>query len=156
MFFRKKAPEKPETGIDLVERLVANHLPDEEQDTRAIVVAIAGLLAGVAYADRSYGEAEQAHVREALGRIHALSAAGADAICAALRSQRSTRSATRAPCASWPTPSYATRCWMRWSTWPRRMASWRWRRPSCSAGPRARSASTRTRTYRRRRATASG
>ena len=85
MFFRKKAPEKPETGIDLVERLVANHLPDEEQDTRAIVVAIAGLLAGVAYADRSYGEAEQAHVREALGRIHALSTAGADAICAALR-----------------------------------------------------------------------
>jgi uncharacterized tellurite resistance protein B-like protein len=85
MSFWKKPEEKPATGIDLVERLVAGHLPDADDDTRQIVVAIAGLLASVAYADRTYDEAEQAHVREALGRVHALPAAGADAICAALR-----------------------------------------------------------------------
>jgi uncharacterized tellurite resistance protein B-like protein len=85
MVFRKKPPEKPATGIDVVERLVADHLPDADGETREIVVAIAGLLANVAYADRTYDEAEQSHAREALGRIHALPAAGADAICEALR-----------------------------------------------------------------------
>jgi uncharacterized tellurite resistance protein B-like protein len=85
VFWKKPQPEKPETGVDLLERLVATHLPDSDQDTRQIVAAIAGLLAGVAYADRTYDDAEQAHVREALGRIHALSAAGAHAIGAALQ-----------------------------------------------------------------------
>lgn len=86
MFFRKKkTPDKPEGALEQVQRLVAEHLPGEDESAREIVVAIAGLLACVAYADRNYHDAEQAHVREALGRIHGLSAAGADAICETLQ-----------------------------------------------------------------------
>jgi uncharacterized tellurite resistance protein B-like protein len=85
IFRRNKPPDRPATGIELVERLVDDHLPEADADTRTIVVGIAGLLASVAYADRSYDDAEQLHVREALGRIHALPAAGADAICDALK-----------------------------------------------------------------------
>jgi uncharacterized tellurite resistance protein B-like protein len=85
MIFRKRPPEKPKTAIAQLEALVAGHLPSADEDTRAVVVAIAGLLAGVAYADRQYQEAEQAHVSEALARVHGLSPAGVQAICDALR-----------------------------------------------------------------------
>jgi uncharacterized tellurite resistance protein B-like protein len=85
MIFRKRDPEPPATALARLSQLIGNHLPDADGDTRAIVVAIAGLLASIAYADREYRPSEDAHVREALGRIHGLSAAGAAAICDALR-----------------------------------------------------------------------
>jgi uncharacterized tellurite resistance protein B-like protein len=87
MIFRKKSPPKaatPVTPIERIEALVQAHLPEADADTRAIVVAIAGLLACVAYADRQYHDAEQSHVREALARVHGLSSAGAEEICALL------------------------------------------------------------------------
>ena len=82
---RKATPEPPVTPLARLQALVADHLPDADDDTRALVVAVAGLLASIAYADREYPESEQAHVREALGRVHGLSAAGVDTICDALR-----------------------------------------------------------------------
>jgi uncharacterized tellurite resistance protein B-like protein len=87
MIFRKKQPQgaRPPTALAHLQALVAQHLPEGDEDMRTIVVAIAGLLASVAYADRQYHEAEQSHVREALARVHGLSAAGTEAICEALR-----------------------------------------------------------------------
>lgn len=49
-----------------------------------IATAIAGLMAGVAYADRVYHEDERARVRADLARMHQLPAEGVDAICALL------------------------------------------------------------------------
>lgn len=84
MFFRKR-PSKPRTAVERIDALVAEHLPDADDATRELVVAIAGLFASVAYADRSYSEAEQAHVRAALATIHGLSAEGAEEIGRVLR-----------------------------------------------------------------------
>jgi len=86
MIFRKRGEPAPEpaSGSARLHALVAGHLPEADADTHALVTAIAGLLACVAYADREYREAEQAHVREALGRVHGLSPAGVEAICAVL------------------------------------------------------------------------
>jgi uncharacterized tellurite resistance protein B-like protein len=87
MIFRKRGDPTPEpaTAAASLHALVARHLPDADADTQALVTAIAGLLACVAYADRQYHVEEQAHVREALGRVQGLSDAGVDAICAVLQ-----------------------------------------------------------------------
>ena len=50
-------------------------LPAADDETRRIVTAIAGLLGGVAYADRSYAGAEEAVLRAELGRIHGMTPA---------------------------------------------------------------------------------
>lgn len=52
-----------------------------------IATAIAGLMAGVAYADREYHSAERARVREDLSRMPHLPAAGVEGICALLDAQ---------------------------------------------------------------------
>ena len=87
MIFRKRGAPAPEpaSAAARLHALVAGHLPDADADTHALVTAIAGLLACVAYADRQYREEEQAHVREALGSVHGLSPAGVEAICAVLQ-----------------------------------------------------------------------
>jgi uncharacterized tellurite resistance protein B-like protein len=88
MFFGKllRAPiEKRLSSADLLRDAVRAHLPEADQDALRVVVALCGLLASVAYADRTYSDAEQAHVREALARVHGLDAAGLDAICLLLR-----------------------------------------------------------------------
>jgi uncharacterized tellurite resistance protein B-like protein len=86
MIFKKRAPAPPPaTALARLQQLVESHLPDADDETRALVVAVAGLLASIAYADRDYPESEQAHAREALGRVHGLSEAGVDTICDALR-----------------------------------------------------------------------
>jgi uncharacterized tellurite resistance protein B-like protein len=85
LFGKGKRAAQPKDALGRIEALVYRHLPeDADEETRALVVAIAGLLACVAYADRKYSEAEQAHVREALGRVHGLSPAGVSAICETL------------------------------------------------------------------------
>jgi uncharacterized tellurite resistance protein B-like protein len=56
-----------------------------DDETIRIVVAVAGLLGTVAYADRRYEAEEERHIRRELERIHALTAAGVDAVCTALR-----------------------------------------------------------------------
>lgn len=81
---RKDKPEPAASGANL-EALVRAQLPSADAETQALVASIAGLLACVAFADRSYSDAEQAHVSDVVGRIHGLPATGANAICSALR-----------------------------------------------------------------------
>ena len=85
MLFRKREPNQPETSTERVAALLRAHATGLDDDSLRELTALTGLIACIAYADRSYTEAEQAHVREDLGRVHGLSAAGVDAICATLR-----------------------------------------------------------------------
>ena len=89
MLFFKRAP-KPivRSSVDVLRDLVHAELRldvAQDEDTARIVVAVAGLLASVAYADRVYGEAEQTYARDALSRLEGLTDAGVDAICEVLR-----------------------------------------------------------------------
>jgi uncharacterized tellurite resistance protein B-like protein len=98
--FRKRvhgASPEPEGGAAQLARLVDTELPGADDETRNIVTAIAGLLATVAYADRDFSAAEEARVKEQLGRIQGLSELGAAAICATLRSHAVELSSTQAP-----------------------------------------------------------
>ncbi len=60
-------------------------LPDADDDTHRLICAIAGLLAHVGHCEQDYSPAEEAKIREELGRVHVLNGAAVDAICAALR-----------------------------------------------------------------------
>ena len=82
---RKPKPNVPETSTDRVAALIRAHAVGQSEESVRELTALTGLIACVAYADRTYTEAEQTHVREDLGRVHGLSAAGVDAICATLR-----------------------------------------------------------------------
>lgn len=64
---------------------VRRAMPDADGETQSIVAAIAGLLGGVAYADRDYSSIEEERVRAQLGRVQQLSAAGVDAVLHVLR-----------------------------------------------------------------------
>lgn len=92
MFFRwllgtdespRDQPRASETLLALVKRA----MPEASPQDAAIVGALAGLFAFVAYADRSYTDAEKQAVRAALSRIHTLTAHGIDAVCALLETQ---------------------------------------------------------------------
>ncbi len=85
MFGKRTSNPPRAVGSQLVDALVRERMPGADEDTLRLVVAVTGLLACVAYADRQYTEAEQAYVREALGRVQGLSGEAAGAICAALR-----------------------------------------------------------------------
>jgi uncharacterized tellurite resistance protein B-like protein len=71
-----------EEGTPL-ERVVRAQMGDAEG--ARIVAAIAGLLGTVAYADRQYAAVEEQRIRQELDRVHGLTAAGVEAICAVLR-----------------------------------------------------------------------
>jgi uncharacterized tellurite resistance protein B-like protein len=66
-----------------IETLVREHMESADDETLKLVIAVTGLLASVAYADREYTDEERAHVRTALGRMDGMGTAGVDAICAA-------------------------------------------------------------------------
>lgn len=68
-----------------LEQVVRGHLVGADEETLRIVVAIAGLLGTVAYADRDYSASEEARIRTELGRVSGLSSVGVDAICSVLR-----------------------------------------------------------------------
>jgi uncharacterized tellurite resistance protein B-like protein len=72
---------------DVLRDVVRSHMPDADEETRRVVVAVAGLLSCVAFADHAYHPNEERMVREELGRIHGISAGAVDAICAALSAQ---------------------------------------------------------------------
>jgi uncharacterized tellurite resistance protein B-like protein len=65
--------------------VVRAHLTGGDDEAARIVAAIAGLLGTVAYADRHYAPEEEQHIREELGRVQGLAAAGIEAICGVLR-----------------------------------------------------------------------
>ncbi len=88
MFGRWLQPRERVTapaGAEELERLVREALRTEDDDSVMVVVALAGLLGAVAYADRDYSASEEAHVRSELGRVHGMTEAAADAVCAALK-----------------------------------------------------------------------
>jgi len=68
-----------------LEDTVRQHLEGADDEKIRIVVAIAGLMGTVAYADQQYSEVEEQRIRAELGRIQGLDKAGVDAICAVLR-----------------------------------------------------------------------
>jgi uncharacterized tellurite resistance protein B-like protein len=72
-------------GTEELERVVREGLGAADEESAMVVVALAGLLGAVAYADRDYSEGEEAHVRSELARVHGMTQAAADAVCTALR-----------------------------------------------------------------------
>jgi DnaJ like chaperone protein len=88
MFGRWLKPEAPVSapvGAEELERLVRQALGAVDEESIMVVVALAGLLGAAAYADRDYSDAEEAHVRRELARVHGMTEAAVDAVCAALR-----------------------------------------------------------------------
>lgn len=88
LFKRDKSDEPPSEAHARLRKAVDAQLPeDADEPTRRIVAAVAGLLGCVAYADREYSDLERDKVREELNRVHGLSSAGVEAICAVLGDQ---------------------------------------------------------------------
>lgn len=73
-----KVPDPPAAAG--LENAVRTALPEADQETVLVVVAIAGLLAAVAYADRKYSPEEAQRVRTELGRLHGMTQASGDAV----------------------------------------------------------------------------
>lgn len=86
----KQTPNERLDERDADERLlevVSAAMPGADADTRAIVMACAGLFSSVAYADREFSEAEVEQIQRLLGDIRGLDPAGARAITASLKAQ---------------------------------------------------------------------
>jgi uncharacterized tellurite resistance protein B-like protein len=64
-----EASRTPRASEEL-QALVARSVPKANADDAAIVGALAGLMAVVAYADRQYSEAERIAVSDALAKVH--------------------------------------------------------------------------------------
>lgn len=79
--------ESPTAADAALARLVSEQMAGAKPESIAVVTAISGLLARVAYADRSYDDSEQARVREELSMVLGFTDAQIDAVCAALQTQ---------------------------------------------------------------------
>ena len=80
-----KVAASPPPGAAGFSGAVRANMRGTDEETVRIVVAIAGLLGTVAYADRRYVPEEEQRIRQELERVHALTPAGVDAVCKALR-----------------------------------------------------------------------
>lgn len=88
MFFKRAMkPAAPNTGTDVLREVVQTEMKGADQESARIVVAVAGLLASVAHADRRYTAQEKAYMHDALQRLDGLTAEGADAVCAVIEKQ---------------------------------------------------------------------
>jgi uncharacterized tellurite resistance protein B-like protein len=87
IFKRKGTEQLPADARERLAQAVKEQLPEVDDGTRALVTAVAGLLACVAYADREYSDEEQAKVRQELERVRGLSVPGVEAICHVLRQE---------------------------------------------------------------------
>ncbi len=65
--------------------VVSQALPGADEDAVSIVAACAGLLGGVAYADRAFSDDEAAKVERLLGTVKGIEKAGSRAIAQAIR-----------------------------------------------------------------------
>jgi uncharacterized tellurite resistance protein B-like protein len=97
MFGKQKETPTLGAGGERLTQVVRQHLPESDEQTIETVVAIAGLLATVAYADRTVTEEEERRLCQELERIHGLSRAGVQAICGALREHIVELSTAQAP-----------------------------------------------------------
>jgi uncharacterized tellurite resistance protein B-like protein len=80
----KVAASSPEGARGFSGAVRAN-MAGRDEETIRIVVAIAGLLGTVAYADRRYAPEEEQRIRQELERVEGLTSIGVEAVCAALR-----------------------------------------------------------------------
>lgn len=88
MFFKRAMkPAASSTGVDVLRDVVQAEMKGADPDSARIVVAVAGLLASVAHADRRYTPQEKAYMHDALRRLDGLTTEGADAICALIEKQ---------------------------------------------------------------------
>jgi uncharacterized tellurite resistance protein B-like protein len=86
MIFKRKGQDSDQEtdGAESLESAVRAELNDADDATVGIVSAIAGLMAGIAYADREVADSEIAFVHRELSRVEGIDARGASAICAVL------------------------------------------------------------------------
>jgi uncharacterized tellurite resistance protein B-like protein len=75
----------PTTADAALETLVKGQMTGAKPESIAVVTAISGLLARVAYADRNYEGSEQARVREELSMVLGFSDDQIEVVCSALR-----------------------------------------------------------------------
>lgn len=71
-------------GVDsqaILRASVAEKMKGADEASVEIITAVAGLLATIAYADRTITETESAHLKRELARINGLPENGVDAIC---------------------------------------------------------------------------
>ena len=85
----KQPPPTDEARADeLLRAIVRRALPRADTDTVSIVSACAGLLAGVAYADRDFSPAEAKEIERQLGAVEGIGPEGTKAIAQALELHR--------------------------------------------------------------------
>lgn len=75
----------PPAGAAELFAVVQKELPEADEETRMVVVAIVGLLGAVAYADRDFSELEERRIRDELSRVNGMTESGIRAICSVLR-----------------------------------------------------------------------
>lgn len=80
IFWKPKQSSSPKDAAARLRQAVRQYLPNADDASVRTAAAVAGLLVGVAYADREYSEAEQAHVRQVLSRVRGLEPDGVEAI----------------------------------------------------------------------------
>jgi uncharacterized tellurite resistance protein B-like protein len=65
---------------DLLRQAVKKKMPGADETSVEIVTAVTGLLASIAYADRTISDDESSHLQQELGRINGLSSEGVHAV----------------------------------------------------------------------------
>jgi uncharacterized tellurite resistance protein B-like protein len=96
-WLKGETPREELSGGGALQASIERELPGTDAETIAVVCSIAGLLGIVAYADRSYSEAEEARVRQELSRVHGMTESGIEAICNTLRAHIIEISAVQMP-----------------------------------------------------------
>jgi uncharacterized tellurite resistance protein B-like protein len=84
-WLKSLADAAPPSGATELFHVVRKELPEADEETRTVVVAIVGLLGAVAYADRDFSDAEERRIHDELSRINGMSESGIRAICSVLR-----------------------------------------------------------------------
>lgn len=84
-WLKSLADTAPPSGATELFDVVRKELPEADEETQMVVVAIVGLLGAVAYADRSYSEQEERRIKDELSRVNGMTESGIRAICAVLR-----------------------------------------------------------------------
>lgn len=81
---KQKGPANPKDAAAALRRAVDTEIGDADDDTIRIVSAVAGLLAAVAYADKTFAPEEVEHVRASIGRIHGMTPRATNTVCGLL------------------------------------------------------------------------
>jgi uncharacterized tellurite resistance protein B-like protein len=93
----RPAREVPLDGAEHLENQVRLGLPTADEGTVRVVVAIAGLLAVIAYADRTFCDAEAETIAQELARIEGIDPGSVGAIVQSLRQHIVEHSAVQVP-----------------------------------------------------------